>query len=306
MSDSNTSEELMLRDRETGRWIKRSDNELALSDNFIPKTFVQVINNEIHYADTKLIISEIINNRRKDKVEFFETAYNNILDYLDNYRTYSAGLEKVFGECESSASNFDNEIRRLCSEVSLKNLKEFDVESFENIVRAYIKVLFVYLYSALTLHKGKVKNETVIYGKIESIKSYIQSALEQILIPKNWNGTQLDFESSLYPAFIYSPKLNIQYIDELVRYDSRFDTSLELIRQVNDATLHVSSREQDSHVEFSGKFEKMKSKDLEISFISTLVGLLNDIDRLRNIRAEIGSIDDVRILEEFDLHEDQG
>lgn len=304
MSDSNTSEELMLRDRKTGRWIKRSDKEVALSDNFIPRTLVQVINNEVHYTDTKLIISEIIRNRRKDKVEHFETEYNNILDYLDNYRAYSDGLEKVFGGCESSASSFDNEIRRLCGDISLKNLKKFDIEPFENIVRAYIKILFVYLYSALALHKGKVKSETVIYGKIECLKSYIQSALESILIPKNWNGTELDFNSSIYPAFIYSPELNIKYIDVLVKYDSRFETSLDLIRTVNDATLHRLPRDWDRYIEFSGKVKEMKSEDLEISFISMLVGLLNDIDRLKDIRAEIGDIDDDKILEEFDSHED--
>ena len=304
MSNSNTSEELMLRDRKTGRWIKRSDKEVALSDNFIPRTLVQVINNEIHYADTKLIMSEIISNRKKDKVEHFETEYNNILDYLDNYRAYADGIEKVFGGCESTASNFDNEIRRLCGDISLKDLKEFDAESFENIVRAYIKILFVYLYSALALHKGKVKNETVIYGKIESLKSYVQSALESILIPKDWSGKDLDFRSSLYPAFIYSPELNIKYIDVLVRYDSRFETSLELIRKVNDATLHRQSRDWDSFIEFTGKVRKMKAEDFEISFISMLVGLLNDIDRLRDIRAEIGDVDDDKILEEFDSHED--
>lgn len=303
MSDSNTSEELMLRDRKTGRWIKRSDKEVALSNNFIPTTFIQVINNEIHHADTKLIISEIISNRKKDKVEHFENQYNNILDYLDNYRTYSDGIEKVFGGCESSASSFDNEIRRLCGDISLKNLKKFDVESFENIVRAYIKILFIYIYSALALHKGKVKREAVIYGKIENLKSYVQNALESILIPKNWNGSELDFKSSLYPAFIYSPTLNIEYIEVLVKYDSRFKTPLDLIRKVNDATLNRLSNDWDSFVEFSGKVNKMKSEDLEISFISMLVGLLNDIDRLKNIRAEIGDIDDDKILEEFYSHE---
>lgn len=302
MSDSKTSEELMLRDRKTGRWIKRSDKEVALSDNFIPRTLVQVINNEVHYADTKLIISEIIDSRKKDKIEHFETEYNNILDYLDNYRAYSNGIEKVFGGCESSASAFDNEIRRLCGDISLKNLKEFNIKSFENIVRAYIKILFVYLYSAVALHREKVKSETVIYGKIECLKSYLQSSLESILIPKNWNEKELDFNSSIYPAFIYSPHLNINYIDTLVGYDSRFETSLDLIRSVNNATLHRTSNEWDSNIEFSGKVKKMKPENFEISFIDILVKLLNDIDRLKNIRAEIGNIDDDKILEELSSH----
>lgn len=306
MSDGNTSEEVMLRDTKTGRWIKRLEKDLSLSDNFIPITFLQVVHNEIHYADTSFIISEIINHREKEKVEFIETAYNNILDCLDNYRAYSSGIEKVFTGCESSANEFDNKIRRMCEEIDHKKISELETDPFLNIVRAYIKVLFVYLYSALVLHKDKVKNETVIYGKIKNVKAYIQDILELILIPNNWNGSKRDYSLSVYPIFMYSPDLNIRYIDELTKYDRRFESSLEVIQDVNSATLDVVSREWDSNIEFTGKFEKMTSENPKIVFIDELIKLLNDIDRLGNIREEIGDIDDLKVLKEFDSITKQG
>lgn len=299
MGDSKTSEELMLRDKKTGRWIKRSDKEVALSNNCIPITLVQVVNNEVYYTDTKLIISEIINNRRKDKIERFETEYNNILDCLDNYRVYSSGIEKIFGECESNVSGFDNEIRRLCESISLKNLKEFDTKSFESLVKAYIKILFIYLYSAVAIHKEKVKNENVIYGKIECLKSYLQNALESILIPKNRNNSELDYNSSIYPAFIYDADLNINFIDRLVFYDRRFENSLNLIRKINNATLYIKNEKWHGDIELSGKLKKVNPTGIEISFISILLDLLNDVDRLKNIRAEIGNIGDDKILEDL-------
>ncbi|RJL47145.1 hypothetical protein [Pectobacterium carotovorum] len=304
MSDSNISKELMLRSKKTGQWIKRSEQEVNLSDNYIPKTFIQVINNNIHYADTQIIISEIIKNRKEEKIYNFETIYNNILDYLENYKTYSSGIEKVFDGCESSANEFDNEIRRICSEINQKNLKDLDAVYFKNVTSGYIKILLIYLYSAIVLHKSKVKNEATIRMKIKNLKSYLQSALERILIPeeKHWDGQKLDFNSSLYSAFIYSPKLNIKYIDNLVKYDSRFANSLELVRCLNNGALNFSSKDYEPYISFSGKFKKKEVNDFDISFIIILINLLEDVDRLQNIRDEMDNIEDINIFEELTLY----
>lgn len=295
------SKELMLRDNRTGQWIKRSDEELSLSDNCIPRTFIQVVNNEIHYADTSLIISEMLKNRNKEKVEFLETKYNNILDFLDQARTYSTSLDKVFNECSSTINDFDNEIRRIANRFDGKEINELDCESFVNVANAHIKILFVYLYAAFSLYKEKVKDDGVICEKIQNLKSYVQSVLESFLIPKDWRG-DLDYSLSLYPMFIYSEYLNIRYIETLVKYDRRFTYPLELVRIVNNFSLNITSDRYSSEFEFRGAFEKMKPENPKIVFIEKLIKLLGDIDRLEHIREEIGSIDDMSIFKEFDMH----
>lgn len=301
--DKGISKELMLRNNNTGRFIKRSNEELSLSNNFIPNMFFQVTNNKIYYADTDLIISEFLKNRNKEKNEFLETKYNNILDFLDNTRTYSSSFQKVFDECESNANDFDNEIRKLANGNISPDIKSADTARLLNTVNAYIKILFAYLYSAFALHKERVKNESVIHGKIQNLKSYIQDVLEKTLLPNDRWGKP-NYKLSLYPIFIYSDRLNIKYIDVLVRYDRRFKNfnSLDVVRIVNSSALKISSGNYSSNIEFHGEFERMDEKHPSIEFIVALIELLGDIDRLENIRKEIGSIDDARILEEFDAH----
>ncbi|WP_421327668.1 hypothetical protein [Aeromonas veronii] len=293
------SKELMLRDGETGRWIRRSDEELSLSDNYIPSTFIQVVENKIYYADTNFIISEMLRNRNKEKNEFLETKYNNILDCLDNTRVYSSGFDRVFNGCESSANEFDNEIRRLANGLDAYKIDAIISETLINTTKAYIKILFAYLYSALLLHKDKVKGETVIIGKINNLRSYLLDVLEAILIPSfNYGG--LNYSSSIYLNFIYNKDLNINYINTLINHDRRFNNSLELVRKLNEATLSFSSKFPAISV-FTGEFNALNTEHPKMKFIDELVKLLNDINRLENIRKEIGHIDDVRILEEFDV-----
>lgn len=295
--ENGISKELMLRDRDTGRWIKRSEEELSLSDNFIPSTFIQVVNNQIHYADTNLIISEMLKNRDKDKVEFLETRYNNILDTLENTRVYSSGFDKVFDECSSNVNEFDNEIRRVTKGINSKDIYRLDISPLLNLSNAYVKILFAYLYSAVVLHKEKVKNETVIYGKIKNLKSYILDVLEMTLIQMKWN--ELDYESSIYQMYLYDASLDINKLDELIKYDRRFNSVLDFIKSANIAMVTGNSRREFSTIEFSGKFFYARNFSSVITNVDNLVKLLRDIERLEIIRDEIGNVDNVEILEEF-------
>ncbi len=295
--ENGISKELMLRDRDTGRWIKRSEEELSLSDNFIPSTFIQVVNNQIHYADTNLIISEMLKNRDKDKVEFLETRYNNILDTLENTRVYSSGFDKVFDECSSNVNEFDNEIRRVTKGINSKEIYRLDISPLLNLSNAYVKILFAYLYSAVVLHKEKVKNETVIYGKIKNLKSYILDVLEMTLIQMKWN--ELDYESSIYQMYLYDASLDINKLDEIIKYDRRFNSVLDFIKSANIAMVTGNSRREFSTIEFSGKFFYARNFSSVITNVDNLVKLLRDIERLEIIRDEIGNVDNVEILEEF-------
>ena len=58
----------------------------------------------------------------------------------------------------------------MCTEIDHKNFTELETEPLINITKAYIKVLFIYLYSAVVLHKEKVKNETIILGNNNKCK----------------------------------------------------------------------------------------------------------------------------------------
>lgn len=297
------SKELMLRDSSSGRWIKRSEEEIDLSKNLIPKTLIQVIQNNINYADTSLIIRKIIECRDQEKIQDLENSFNNIIDSLDNYRAYSVGIEKVFNNCETGANEFDNQIRRMSQEFNTESIGKENIDNFLSPAKAYLKILFTYLYSAITLHNEKVQGETVIYGKLKNFKSYIQDLLERILIPSR--GTRLDYSKSLYPMFIYNQDFNIEYIETLARYDRRFETPLQIIRQVNSHKLNVVNYNY-SIMKIDGDFGNIDINDIKVKFVESLVALLSDIERLEHIRKEVSDIEDGKVLIAFEHYANQG
>ncbi|HEY8159889.1 MAG TPA: hypothetical protein VIF10_14415 [Methylobacter sp.] len=296
-NNSGVSKEIMLRNKTTGQWIKRLDEEVALSENSIPSTLIQIQQNNIYYTDTNLIIRRLVEERHKENIKNLESTYITILDSLDNYRAYSSGVDAVFNNCQQNASHFYNELRRMASEFNVACKDKEINENLINLSKAYIKVLFVYLYSAFSLHKEKVKNDTVIYGKIISFGECIQELLERILIPQKGDG-QLDYRKSIYAMFIYRNDFNIEYINELVRYDQRFKTPLALIRELNNNTIRF---EDYSEFSIGGTFEKYEINSTIVKFVDSLIKLLRDIDRLKNIREEINNIEQDSVFSQFEL-----
>ena len=301
LQNNKVSKEVMLRDKGTGRWIKRSDDEVALSENCIPSTFIQIQQNTIHYTDTNLIINEIVKNRHNEKLNSLESTYNTIIDCLDNFRAYSTGIENVFENCEKYSSDFDNEIRRLVDEFDL-SCDEKSTEVILDLSKAYLKILFSYMYAAFSLHKGKVKNETVIFGKITSFKEYIQNLLESLLIPSGYRNS-LKYGESIYAMFIYEDGFNIEYLNDLIEFDRRFKTPLELIRKLN---VNVLSGSKYGDLELSGRFQRYGINSDSVEFVDSLVKLLRDIDRLHKMRTEIGDITEENVFIEFQLQLNNG
>ncbi|HHE0568867.1 TPA: hypothetical protein ACN31N_000918 [Vibrio parahaemolyticus] len=291
-----TSKELMLRDNKTGRFIKRLDEEVSLSQNLIPQSFVQITNNVIHYTDTNLIISKIISERKEEKVEQIESTYNKIIDCLDNCRAYKGGIEKVFNHCENHSSEFDNLIRKLASDFDMDFSYNNQNETILYISKAYLKVLFCYILSAFHTHKHKVKNETVIYGKLQSFKEYLQDVLEKTLIP-NDDYNQPLYRKSMYGMIIHNNNVNINYMDTLVKYDRRFNTALDIVRTHSNNVLRIS---QYNNWEFHGTYEEYNTEGEKVKYMKSLVSLLSDIDRLIEIRQEIDFIEDDEIFAQLE------
>ncbi|HDY8002509.1 TPA: hypothetical protein ACGUMO_004561 [Vibrio vulnificus] len=296
-SMAGVSEELMLRDKSTGRWLKRVDEDFILSKNLVPSSFITVNNNLINYTDTNKIIQKIVQERKESRTVFLEDRFNRIIDSLDNYRAYGSGIEKVFDACENHASEFDNRIRALVGEFDYGFTYNNENSNLLNVSSAYLKVLFSYIFSSFVLHKSKVKNETVIYTKLESFKSYLQSVLERILIPYNY-GNQLDYSESMYSNMIFGD-LDIQYVTKLVQFDKRFDDELTLIKS---HSVRLVSDSYSYQTDIRGSYKKIRESDEKFKYVSELYDLLCDIDRLILIREEIHSISDETIFLEYEAH----
>lgn len=298
---ADVSKELMLRDKVTGRWIKRADEDITLSKNLIPSTLITVNNNVINYTDTNKIIKKIVDERKVSRIVFLEDKFNKVIDSLDNYRAYNVGIEKVFDACEEHSSEFDNRIRSMIHEFDYEFSYKNNNESLINVSSAYLKILFSYIYSSFILHKDKVKNETVIFAKLESFKRYLQDVLEEILIPTKSNK-ELDYSKSLYSNMIYG-EMPIESVRKLVNFDSRFSDELSLIKSHTKCLINHNYYDGP---QLSGSFISYVENDEKIKYVSDLYALLCDVGNLISIRKEIQSISDETIFIEYEVNLNNG
>jgi hypothetical protein len=304
--------DLMLRDNSNGHWVVRLEKDVPLSTNKIPQSLIQITNNEIHYTDPNFIIQQILASRNREKLQNLESYYNTIMDSLENYKTYTSGIEKVFDYCERNSNEFDNKIR----EMSLS----FDFNEFQNNLQkdwnfhknkeniqnkineylapfsAYIKVLFAYIHSALIIHKHKVKSESVIIVKICNLQGYAQTILEAILMPKNKAGRP-SFDESIYLSLIFDNNFQGNILEKFLQYDRRFLSAPDLVRSAAQDTMRMDNKYQT--IKLEGEFNKTNPESLAFLFANSILELLKDIESLKNIRLELNKIDNDKVLQDY-------
>ena len=293
-----------IRDISNGQIVKVfKDHESGF--NNIPSTFIQVHNNYVYQANLSPVIEAIAHNRENQVYELLEEQYNLAMDYLDSYSTYETGIEKVHQICLEMSVSFDNKIRREIETLEIKNIEEMNTERFLGSLNAYVKVLFSYIVSTYVLHREKFAKDKVIISKILSLENSVRGLYEQLLAEsskqKNNDGkstTIIPMKTSLYSMYLFHDDYDLNELDRLVQHDSRFSTSLQLVSFFKEhfKSGHIPSfgnHYDEGEVKISISTRKIASNSNRNKMANTLFLILEDINKLKEIRGEIVSLKDV-------------
>lgn len=294
---------ILIRDVLNGQIVKvLKQKEKSL--NHIPSTFVQVHHNYIYQADLSPILEAISHERESSLYNELEEQYNLVLDYLDSFSTYNAGIEKVHQICLEISVSFDNKIRREIEALNVDEVEKIDTERFVGSLNAYVKILFSYIVSTYILHRDKFSKDKVIISKILSFEGAVRSLYEQVLAKsrkeKNKDGELINIipmEESLYSMYLFNDDYDLHDLDRLVSFDSRFSTSLQLI---NFFKKHFKSGrfqgerygygESDEELKISIKTKKISKESNRNKIAIVLLRILEDIEKLKEIREEVVSL----------------
>lgn len=300
ISQGNFKEEgILIRDVSNGQIVKVLKLK-EKSSNHIPSTFIQVNQNYIYQADLSPILEAISHERESSVYNELEDQYNLVLDYLDSFNTYDTGIEKVYQICLEVSVLFDNNIRREIKGLDINELEKIDTKRFFGSLNAYIKILFSYIVSTYILHKDKFSKDKVIISKILNFKESVRKLYEQILAEsiekKEKDGTLkniITMQNSLYSMYLFNDKYELNDLDRMASQDSRFLTSLAVI-EFFKKYLKNGQFQGEGHYYNNDDELKISVKTKEISIESnrnkmalTLLGILEDIEKLEEIREEI-------------------
>lgn len=295
----------LIRDISNGQIVKVLKNNEESTNN-IPSTFIQIHHNYIYQADLSPVLDSISHERTLSVYNDLEEQYNLVLDYLDSFNTYETGIDKVHQICLEISVSFDNKIRRQIEELDINNLKQMDADRFIGSLNAYVKILFSYILSTYILHRNKFSKDKVIISKILSFEEKVRALYEQLLAKsnqrKNNDGlliNQFDIEESLYSMYLFDNSYEISDLYRVVAQDSRFSTPLQLI---NFFKIHKKSgrfsdewhdyNSDNNEIKISIRTKKIPKNENRNKIAVALMQILEDIDKLKNLREEIVNLED--------------
>ncbi|QYK02247.1 hypothetical protein [Shewanella psychrotolerans] len=295
----------LIRDVSNGQIVKVLKNNEESTNN-IPSTFIQIHHNYIYQADLSPVLDAISHERTLSVYNDLEEQYNLVLDYLDSFNTYETGIEKVHQICLEISVSFDSKIRRQIEELDIDDLEKMDAGQFIGSLNAYVKILFSYILSTYILHRNKFSKDKVIISKILSFENSVRGLYEQLLARSDRREdrdglltTYFTMEESLYSMYLFDDSYEISDLDRVVNQDSRFSTSLQVIDFFKRH--RKSGRFSDEWRGYNGGNNELKisvstkriSENGNRNKIAVaLMQILEDIDKLKDLREEIVSLED--------------
>lgn len=288
----------IIRNVETGEIVKIQP-KTEVGNNLIPATLIQVNSTNIYQADLSPIINEIVTNRHIDGFNDLEEKYNIVVDLLDAYLNYKKHLPDLLKECLMASVMFDNRIRRYLVDFDLEEIETYNIEQFIGAVSAYVKVLFVYLLSSYMEYRVELKNDKTIISKISNLENMLRETYEQILVPSTVeeNICRMNMSESLYALYCFDDDYDIYELDNLVSYDSRFSSSLDVISFFK--RVHKKEYSNDIYNYNSHRWIKASNFQIGLSvkkhdkntnrnkIINMLVLVFQELEKLKTIRNEL-------------------
>lgn len=288
--------EIMPRDAKTGRFKKRLD--ILDSSQLLPPSVINVVQKS--YVDLKPILESLVSQKAEYVYEDLQKSYSWVMDLADNYQAFGDGIEKLFDACEKLVSDFDLAVRNYADEFNPIHIEVNDFNKIIEPIGAYIKCIFLYLFSATVRYRQKVTNEKTISNCIVNVENYLTIFLEKLLQPRD-DSTH----GSIYPELIYNDNLDINKISNYIQFDSRYESELDVVKKMNQLALNVeektyygspnSSRRYVINGDFSylGVEDKVRYNydfSYRINMSDKLVFLLMEVQKLKNIRSELNDI----------------
>ncbi|SHO81739.1 hypothetical protein MNB_SV-15-1011 [hydrothermal vent metagenome] len=301
----------LIRNVKNGQIVKILKEDY-LEKSSIPSTLVQLNNtyntNYIYQIDIKPIIETIIKIKNNEIFDELDEKYKIILEYLEHYKTHGDYISELNQNCLEGASIFEKRILDFIDSNDKELINDIDKISdynqFINMLQTYINLLFVYMLSTFWKYKEKALNDTIIIKKIETIENKILNLYEQVLVCSDKDNKVTiipNISDSLYMKYIVKEDYDIQDIEKFIKYDRRFDSFIDLfsfIKKVkiknidtNNKNRYKNNRKLETNIQFEKK-NNTNPKNPKKDLVNDLFDILENLQRLKNIREEIININD--------------
>ncbi|MGL0957618.1 hypothetical protein ABMX86_22025 [Vibrio vulnificus] len=283
----------LIRNISNGETVKVKSSRLPISNTF-PTTFLQVNNKIIYQADLTPVYENIKQSRELQSFSDMEERYNIILDYFDSYIIHGDHLSELLTESLQVSAIFENRTRSYIQNLDIEKIESLDINLFVGSLSAYVNVLFIYILVSFLKYKESFSKDTVIIGKIISLREQITAVYEQLLVKStvDYEGVnRLSMNGSVYALYLLDKSYDIFELEGLVKYDRRFESALDVIGFFKK--FNLKSDDYNYNLKMISTNVPQYTKDSNrIKLIEAFSKRLSDLENLENLREEILQVKD--------------
>ena len=268
--------------------VKQLPERVRKSQNTIPQSFIQINHNYAIVDNFQKTINLMKQIKFLDRSEKLEEQYSQVFNLLSSINMDKSLATDLFKKCLDAISIFDVTLLKNAEMLNLDKIEKesdkFDV--FLDSVNAYLRVMYVYLYSTFLCYGEKSTDESVILKNINSLESKLQSIYQYILLPIK--GKYAYFDEGVYSLLILNSNFDAKLLEEVVYFDNRHDTVSSLLHYLK--TNNFLKRQDLSgstryYYDIPNEYEK-STDCVAHKVIKGLVDIFYDIDHLKKIRTE--------------------
>ncbi|ELJ8462368.1 hypothetical protein RUK11_003396 [Vibrio cholerae] len=283
----------LIRNISNGETVKVKSSRLPISNTF-PTTFLQVNNTVIYQADLTPVYENIKQSRELQSFSDMEERYNIILDYFDSYIIHGDHLSELLTESLQVSAIFENRTRSYIQNLDIEKIESLDINLFVGSLSAYVNVLFIYILVSFLKYKESFSKNTVIIGKIISLREQITAVYEQLLVKSTVDHegvNRLSMNGSVYALYLLDKSYDIFELEGLVKYDRRFESALDVIDFFK--RFNLKSDDYNCNLKMiSTNVPQYTKNSNRIKLIEAFSKRLSDLENLENLREEILQVKD--------------
>jgi hypothetical protein len=282
----------LIRNVSNGETVKVKSSRLSISNSF-PTTFLQVNNTVIYQADLTPVYEKIKQSRELQSFSDMEERYSIILDFFDSYINHGDHLSELLTESLQVSAIFENRIRNYIQDLDVEKIDSLDINLFVGSLSAYVNVLFIYILVSFLKYKEGFSKDTVVIGKIISLRERITYLYEQLLVESTVDHEgvgRLSMSGSVYALYFLNKDYDVFELENLVKYDRRFKSALDVVNFFKE--FYSEEDYQYNTIRISTGVPKHTKDSNRIKLIEAFSNTLSDLENLENLREEILQVKD--------------
>lgn len=253
----------------------------------VPASVVHIHNNVIYEADTSKFLTAVIDVQNQHIDGELKIKYDEVIDSLASYKEQGCDLDLLNTDARKSLSSFGARCSKILDPDSGKPYLE---DSSLDVLDSYVNLIFVYVMSGFWRFRSDFSEDSLAIRKLDKLEPEVTSLYRWLL--QNEKENENNLAKSVYAYILLDKPDEMETINQLVQYDSRYTSALDIIKSFSKNCVDRS------HWNEPHKIKKLPGDarcDDRLKIALRLHDILSKIANIRGVIEELKAFGEIKV-----------